>query len=260
MKTVIHQYRFNTSNPDEAAAWDALVADRKANGVPLFAAISTSKKCPLDGDIELETAHIFSNQWNTKDWRVFDFYQGIVPNDNIKAGHWLEITKEMREIRRNTNVCGYCGHQESAARGLVFCDCCIGSEYLKEDDLHLLRMLPAGDHLPQRNPLTNAEREHLLPQYLDAQIRGNTARDKARIAKARERIESKFTATTNAAKTERDGFLWLMDHGHNTSNVIYYSHTNRFCFGWRKAIGDSEYSRLADLLCEFPFDYDVTRA
>ena len=51
-----------------------------------------------------------------------------------------------------------------------------------------------------------------------------------------------------------------MDHGVSIDNCIYYSHTGRFGFGWREPVGQAVYSALVDVLCEFPFDYDIKKA
>lgn len=62
---------------------------------------------------------------------------------------------------------------------------------------------------------------------------------------------------TRNATTERDGKLWIWDHGFSLDNVIYYSHTGRFCFGWRQPVSDSVASKLLDVMSEFPFPYTI---
>lgn len=224
----------------------------------------------IDGrEVELETSFLFDNQWNTAPiegiskpgLRVFDWaedYMAQGMRQSIKRGHYLDITDEMREIRRNVHKCGYCGAHEPAAKGYVFCPHCIGSEYLEAKDLHLTRMRPVdGSFGAERAPLTEAERAHLLPLYREAQLHGHTVRDKARIAKARADVITSCNKQTRSAMAERDGMLWLMDHGVRTDNVIFYSHTGRFGFGWRKPV-DAEYlSALLDIISEFPFPYDI---
>src|SRR5574342_721932 len=145
----------------------------------------------------------------------------------------------MRDIRRNTHKCGYCGKQEPAQKGYVFCPHCIGSAYLKSSELHLLRMMPV-EFEGNRAPLTEAEQAHLLPLYKEAQLHGNE-RDKA----------------IYIAETEFKGFTWLMDHGIKTDNCIYYSHTDRFSFGWRNPVDAEFLSELLDVVSEFPFAYEI---
>jgi hypothetical protein len=161
----------------------------------------------------------------------------------------------MRAIRQTTLVCGYCGkHYPNGQAG--FCQACLDSPYLKESDLFLLRLLPVALHFPTREPLTEAERTELLPRYISRQTSGSESRAlKARQASFR-RIEEKYRKEKAAVEEEYRGMLWLWEHAVNLENVIYYSHTGKFSFGWRSPIEPSVKSRLLDLLCEFPFEYE----
>jgi hypothetical protein len=273
IKTTIRAYHFDISKTDENKHYLALRDKLTAAGLECFETWggSGSHYLPaLDGEtVELETDYLYSNQWNTapigdakNGLRVFDWAQDYPINfsKSIKRGHYLEQTAEMREIRRNTNGCGYCGKQEPAAKGNVFCPHCIGSEYLKSNELYLLRMIPI-DAEHDRAELTDAERAHLLPIYKNAQIYGHTERDKTRIAKARADVLRYYETITRSAKIERDGFIWCMDHGVKTDDLIFYSHTGRFCFGWRgKGIDKEIESLILDAISEFPFPYDLKTA
>ena len=224
--------------------------------------------------VALETGHLFDNQWNTADdagdaetrgRRVFDWYEAMVPTaTGVKytgRGHWLEITDEMRAILRDTVGCGYCGHQMPAAGAPAFCPRCLDSAYLKPEDLRLLRMRPIDAPFNEPRPeLSEEERATLLPLYRSAQLHGSTERGKARRAKQRQDIVERAAKRIESATDERDGMLWLLDHGANVENVIYYSHTGRFSFGWRKPVDATLYGELCELLTEFPFDYDIVKA
>lgn len=272
MKTIFHAYHFDTTKPDEAAAYKELCARLTAAGLKCFNTWGgTLHYMPdLDGrTLDLEIEHLFENQWNTAPTpensklgrRVFDWAQDYPINipKTIKRGYYLDITAEMREIRRNTKKCRYCGAHEPAAKGYVFCPHCIGSQYLKASELHLTRM-KAIDDQSDCEPLTQAEHDHLLPQYKDAQLHGHTDRDRKRIAKARADVIQKAAKETKDAATERDGFLWFMDKGIRTDNLIYYNHTGRFCFGWRQPVDDELRSAVLDVVSEFPFPYDLKLA
>lgn len=269
IKTKLHTFCFDLREPDQKAAWAAFQADRKA-GPKCFGPVLSNvfyAYHSLDGqEIELETKHLFDNQWNTpgpNGRRVFDYAlcshsAGARVDANnaqsyIRRGHWLEQTDEMREIRRNTNRCGYCGHQEAAARGAVFCPKCLGSAFLKESDLHMLRMLPVDD-TSERGKLTEAERAHLLPLYVEAQIHALGGRQEA----ARIRIAEKYAKLTAAARQERDGMLWLLDRGVPLDNVIYYSHSGKFCFGWRgDGVSPAVRDSILEFISEFPAPYII---
>lgn len=271
MKTVCHMFYFDISKPAGSAAWADLkkkLEDWPHRMESLVLPGQGYHDPDRDGEeIELETTHLFDNQWNTLDGRrVFDWaveahYNGEckVP---IRCGYYLDQTEEMREIRRNVVKCGYCGAQEPAAKRLVFCPHCIGSEYLNASDLHLTRMVPIfqsgfGPERKELEPLTAAEKAHLLPLYKEAQLRGRTARDKVRLARQRMDIEEKYQRDTANAKAEHDGLLWLLDHGVKIDNVIYYDHTGRFGFGWRHPVDAEILSELLDIITEFQWPYDI---
>lgn len=295
MKTTVHAYCFDTRVPAEAAAWNDLEAKLKATH-PHCMHASGSYHCPsLDGvEVELETKHLFENQWNTvgmptkfngngaltttevkgknsnrdaKGLRLFDWaLEAHTRSDDYvrhyRRGHYLDQTEEMKAIRRDTNCCGYCGYQEPAKDGHVFCPMCIGSEYLRPDQLHLLRMIPVdktgfNNFVPARAPLTEDEAAQLMPLYRHAQIHGNTERDKARILKERVGIANDFARATHVATVERDGKTWLMDHGVKLGLVIFYNHTERWSFGWSGKIDDATVPDLQKALEGFPFPYDI---
>jgi hypothetical protein len=132
---------------------------------------------------------------------LFDFACEVSPyNRAIKRGHYLIQTKEMQKLRDNTNVCGYCGHQEAAQKGAVFCTQCIDSEYLTQELLPALRMLPTSLHMPTREELSTAEAEHLIPLFKQAQRVGSTTRGKSRLADERANINKRFVNTCEVAK------------------------------------------------------------
>jgi hypothetical protein len=265
LKTTLRVYLYDIREPEEAAAYEALCAKLASQGLKCMESWGGAghyhgiKK--LAGEIELESRHLFNDQWNTPTHRVFDWAQDypIDFSKSIKRGHYLDQTPEMREARRNTVKCRYCGAQEPAAKGYVFCPHCIGGQYLTAKDLPLTRMKAIDDN-SNCALLTDAERAHLMPLWKDAQLHGHAARDKARIAKARADVEAKYLKALQTAEAEHKGFLWLMDHGIRTDNVIYYSHTGQFGFGWRKPLEAEELSAWLDIASEFPFEYEIKKA
>lgn len=271
MKTTIHYYRFNTENIEEAQAYAALCEQLRAtpgrgHWLHVLADTTDRSRTRKHGEsemVELETNYFFSNQWNTAEphnQRVFDWYEGIYPNRHIRAGHYLDITPEMIELRDNTHVCGYCGKLEPAQRGYVFCPHCLGSAYLKETELHLLRMLPVSQENRKRPELTQAERDHLLPLYIEAQTREGHERANKRAKETRARLEREYHKTLENAEDKYNGFIWLMDHDVNIDNCIYYDHAGKFSFGWRNPVSEAVKSQLLDVLCEFPYDYEIKAA
>lgn len=279
IKTTLHAYSFDIQTADGKAAYDDLRMKLKALGLRCFETHGGGShyRPDLAGEIELETKYLFSNQWNTapipraknkdtaeKGARVFDWAQDYNSQTGaprgVKRGHWLEQTAEMREARRNTVKCGFCGAQEPAAKGYVFCPHCTDSAYLKEADLFLTRMRPVDGQGP-RAPLTQAEADHIAPIYRRAQIEGSTARGRARLAKTRANIEADYKRAAENADAKYRAAVWLMDNAPGLlENWIFYPHAGRSCFGWRRAYPQGEAARVARTLAGFPGDFDIETA
>lgn len=277
MKTVLHAYNFNLNQPQDAKAYAELCA-RLERGPRRMKSLSVKPNSShyrtgdnLDGqEIELETAFLFENQWNTASigdnkigYRLFDWAEDAIFNyrgvENLKdrRGYWLEQTDEMREIRRNTNVCGYCGKYQPAANGAVFCDKCLDSPYLEESHLHFLRLRPV-DNSGYQPKLSESEKAYLMPLYREAQTRGTTECGKKRLTDLRAKIEAKYAKDAADVQTEYKGMLWLLDNGFGPNimeNCIFYNHTGKFGFGWRTPLSDLQRDALLEK--EFPFPYDM---
>lgn len=272
IRTKLVGYFFDTRNEAEREAYKALAASLKAQGLVCFETWGGSHydaRWKNGVDVDLEVEHLFDNQWNTapseetsdKGYRVFDWAQDYPINfdPRIKRGHYLIITDEMREARRNTLKCRYCGKQEPAQKGYVFCPHCRGSEHLKEADLYLTRMMRVDDKSSPA-PLSDAERAHLVPLWRDDQISGNSARGKARMAKARASVKEQFDSAIRKAEFKRDVATWCLDNGLMPDIAIAYDHTGRVCFGWNKPVDDETLARLLDIVSELPWSYDIKTA
>lgn len=267
MKTKLHHYSFNLTNPEESKAWKALKAKLEKSGVHCHNSHSADNGPSHRNDtetVEIETAHLFNDQWNTTDKRVFDWYWHYEwRGTKVARGHWLEITSEMEKARRECMKCGYCGHQYGPLHTMPipesgFCECCLDSPYLKEAELYMLRLVSVAEDKSKREwpKLTAEESAYLLPRYIERQTTGKNSRAKAARDKQRSDVIAKFEKETQCATMERDGMLWLWDHGISLENVIFYNHSRKFCFGWRGSLDASVKSRLLDLLSEFPFEYE----
>ena len=247
--------------------YKAIAAEMKERGIEHFNVWHTRDDSAVEaGTYHIEKKHLFNNQSNTVEgFRVFDWYDGMPNMDNRKCriGHYIKAGPgwdALMELRRNTNRCGYCGHEEAAAKGLVFCDRCIDSEYLTEKDLRMTRMRACSEGHAYTSPdLTEAERAHLIPLFKHAQLHGATERGKARMIKKREEIRVTYDKAIKNAETEFGGFSWLLDRVLLADNCIFYNHTGRFNFGWRKPYTDEEAAELRAQLADFKYPYDITK-
>jgi len=273
IKTVLHTYRIDTSTPTGAQEWKELHAERKAQGVKLFDYISTSNKRTDAPDgkafkVQLETGHIFNNQWNTNnksdapftDFRVFEWSQEICPNRDIKIGHYLEMTDEMTSIKNNTFKCGYCGKTYHGAHNAnTFCSACLDSEYLKVDNLPLLRVMPCAWDGNRPN-LTAQESKELTALYTERQVMGTSSRAVAKREKIRAEIAKEYKETKEKGSHKFHGFTWLLDNNINTDNCIYYEHKDEFCFGWRTPLSKDVAAKLETALIKFPYHFTLKYA
>jgi hypothetical protein len=274
MKTRLHHYWFpSASHPGYAAELAKIKANAEGRGEWMHSHggykdnPSRCKAGSVDNvvteEIELETKHLFANQSNTTDGRrVFDHWEEVFHNGSpCKMGHWMEITPEIAKLRAETLSCGYCGnhyglcHEPAPADG--FCDACLDKPYLTEGYLLMLRLMPVSAGYVERQPLTEEELAAIMPRYIERQTTGHDSRAaKARAAQL-VAIIKEYKEKTEAAKTKHDGMLWLWERNINLDNVIYYSHTDKFSFGWREPVSVAVKDRLLQIMSEFPFGYEI---
>jgi len=258
--TQLTAYRFNTINPAEREAYHTLCVTLRETR-ECFSSIAPTERSKINsGTVQLETRHVFENQWNTTDdsetnpkMRVFDWAESIQTNTNIKQGHYLTLSSEMVEIRKDVAKCGYCGSMHWLMDGLVFCNQCLDSEYLEKKDLPLLLLRPIAESKSDRRKLTSMEWGALLPVYIKAQTINVKTAEKSH----RDDIEREYKKSTLEAETRYNGFIWLLDKNVNIKNCIYYSHQNSFCFGWKQPLSETLHEVLTAVLNEFPFAYTI---
>lgn len=277
IRTIIHTYRLDVSKPEDAKAYAELCAKMEAQGTKCFETLGNGSHYAPSWDgrkLTLDTSFVFDNQWNTepvagvsdKGLRVFDWamdYQQY--SKHLKQGHYLDMTPAMVEVRENRVKCGYCGKQydkRATPAPPVFCRECLGSQYLKPEDLKLTRVESV---LHQTfAPLTPEETAELLPIYQAEQAGKGSERSQ----KAREdygvRLRKDFEEKTAEITTKYQGMQWLFEHGcplRLLENCIYYSHKDVFTFGWRdKLQAGSDLDWLLSNLSEFPYEYNIETA
>lgn len=264
ISTVLHYYRFDLSDVKQKEKYIEHCNRLRGLGLTMFDSISPNHSSfysqlikPLDNTtVQLETKFLFDNQWNTaptktsdKGLRVFDWAEAIYPNRSIKEGMWLEPTSEMEEIRKNTCKCGYCGknyykpYQE-------WCTACLGSEYLTVNELHLLQLQPIKG---SKKPKMVVDQE-LHEQYHQIQ---KIERVKRLEKRKKDFLESK-RREMESHQFEYEVFKVLVDAGLNFENIIYYSHSNEFCFGWRTPLTKDEQSKISETLNSINFKHKYT--
>ena len=216
-------------------------------------------------EVTLETDNLFDNQWNSAEgFRLFNKAKYTYANPKYKCGYWLEQTPEMVAILTGTAKCGYCGHKAPVGEK-DFCDKCLGSPHLSEQDLHLLRMRPIEEpglretvkserkRYRKHAPLTEQERENLLPRYVEAQTKAKSNHAQKVISDALKKCERKV----KLANMEYDGTVRIAEAGIPLDNLIFYEHTETFCFGWRNGLSDEVKEVLKEKLKDFPYKIEL---
>jgi hypothetical protein len=218
-------------------------------------------------EVWLETNQLFSDQWNTSDdspnlagSRVFDWAQDALDaNAGLWKGHYLEVTDDMRRIRDETLECGYCGKYEPLSSGKKFCDKCLGSAYLKLDNLHLLRLKPVSfGRLGHRDSLTDRERPAVESAWKLAQLRRLSNVDPESNSKTLKEAMEKSAKEMDTAEIRTGGFRLLDKLGVDLRLVIFFDHLNQFCFGWDQPFPKHLADHLGEMLkAVFPYDYQI---
>ena len=272
MQTTIHFYCFDTDYKEQKEAYEKLKTYLKSKNLKCFETWGTGcghyfiknklfeNSNQTSGLVELDTSSLFNNQWNTTNhFRVFDWAQDYIPKSErncVKRGHYLDITQDIIDIRKNTFYCRYCGSKiNKQDMKNAFCTGCIGSGYLKETDLNLLRLSPICDSHKKRSKLTEVELDYLLPIFITAQTKITGEKNRENLQKLKEEQNKKL----KTMKIELDGYTWLTENNINQDNVIFYNHTKTFCFGWRGSEGLDKgvKKELKNKLVNFPFNYEI---
>ena len=60
-------------------------------------------------------------------------------------------------------------------------------------------------------------------------------------------------------KKELKAFTWLVEKDIDFNNVIFYTHTNTFCFGWRDPLNDKQKEVLNKKLKNFPYNWEFKK-
>lgn len=251
----VNHYSFDLSCAGGRKAYAELQAELAGLGLRCFEVLAeplATRKVPEL--VHLEAEHLFERQANTAEGvRVFDWYQGVYPNAKIKEGYWLEIPEAFSELRNLTYGCGYCGKQEPQPDE-AFCHRCLGSKYLKESELYLLRFVSMAEPFSRhREPLTEAEAAELGELYHAAQLEGTKTRGERSRAKQR----AKVAADLAKAERKAEGLTWLLDRELSTADVLFYDHRDVFSWGWHTLLCPTVADALVQELAEFPFHFEL---
>lgn len=237
MKTITIEIKhINKDNAKEIAIF------AKKEGLKPFHSLSFQFSLIPEGIYEVETDHIFSNQYNTvgKDgkpgYRIFEYCKELQMRTckELDRGYYIASgIKEIREYQKTVSVCHYCGKQYINT-DLQFCNSCTGSQYLQEKDYHLLRLTNIHDKYSSK-PLP----EELIKTIKEAQKKANLEREAKNQADSLKRLENEIKDKMKDHRFRLKLYENYFTYG-ELNNLIHYSHKDTFTFGWRNKIADKE--------------------
>lgn len=229
------------------------------NGLQEFNSLSFQYNRIPVGEYEIDTTHIFSNQYNTigengrPGYRIFEYSEPLADITIKPLGYGYYISSgidKIRELQKKIKVCGYCGKQYKNTKK-QFCFACVGSKHLTKENYPLLRLveLLAKDKFNYKNVI--------VPIWLEDKIKKAQYKTQLKELKKikKDKLES-IKKDIQSSKKELTAFKWLINNGIDFKNVIHYSHTDKFCFGWRNSLDESQKTELMNKLKEFPFNYE----
>jgi hypothetical protein len=252
----IRRFRFEQATDP---GYLAIKEEAKARGLHCFSAVGDPSELPPDG-AEFSPGDpkgLHSDQMTTAEGvRIFDFrviaeFSPLGARLARRSGYILEDDESFRDVqrtRRETLTCGYCGSRKPLSKvdgeGTHWCDRCTGSEYLNAGNLPLLELRPLSEFMPTRAAP--------VPEWLSVEWerrQRDTAQRKAagRLAQNMEKIEQERAdlALESALITAlaAAGLEWrLLD------NLIHYSHSREFVFGWRDLIAPADAAKIRALI------------
>jgi hypothetical protein len=247
-KTKIHFYNFDLKKPEEKIAWENMRDDLKGLGLKIFTFNTEVNRCDWKKmvhenkteDVYLDAKVIFDDQWNgscdsLKNHRFFDWLLYDLPNKDARKGHWIEPTYETADSRCQFQ-CRYCGHINGYDKGDGFHHKCLGSEYMKIDELYMATYGRIYNKWAKNVSVKSIE----IPEYIKEE---HVKRQKEFWAKKSEQRYAEMVQKAKQniidAKLELKAVTFLNARGFTDfDNLIYYNHSHTFGFGWRKNYGE----------------------
>ena len=195
--------------------------------------------------VELDNEFLFSNQFNTfSGYRLFDY----AVHDSMKKGYFLDLDSKMRldEMRSARYACGYCGKQyvaTDAESESHWCHNCLGSRYLREDELWLTELFPVLKYgiNDRENRMKNHSKvpQSIIDIYRRKQRESLIKRKRLFIQKQHEKIKE--------IEHETEVLTDVYNRGIDPTDVdaVYYKHSHKLSFNsFQKGISDEDVAKI----------------
>lgn len=209
---------------------------------------------PKQGDILIDTKHYFSDQFNTHQNsptnpnKRLHVWQQTINRDGTITGYYLDHNPEFMALVANTVKCNYCGQYYDADDSPEFCRECLGSLYLKREDLHLL--IPGRlSGYPKPNPEPD-----LLKSVETAWVAAQEQARLTRIEKAKIQARKDLDAQIASSYRQYELKTYFFSKGLEWDNIIDYGEKG-VCIGWRTPIPHEDRESIKDQLSDATFTW-----
>lgn len=224
----------NRDNVREAEAY------AKEKGLQPFHHHSSQYHSIREGEYVVDLKHIFNNQYNVSNeygsFRVFEYNRVYNHNGTGLLGYGYYISsgiEDIREYQKRVKECNYCGKQYIDSQQ-KYCDNCLGSELLSEDNYPLLRLTNIMDK-PSTKPLP----KYMIKKIKEAHKNKLISRENSRYMDAV--VQAKVDLKNNEKEHKFKTLLINNGFGYKElDNLIFYTHKQKFTFGWRESIQPSK--------------------
>ncbi len=260
MKTVkveLVKYRYVINDdeyyPNHNSKYEEIVKECKSLGYKLKDTHPVNYKKSKDfydsltEEVEIDTAHLFNNQFNTVcGKRVFLWHEFVFTNNDVKQGYFLrgDGIKELKELLNNTLSCGYCGKQyPKQETDFKYCNNCLNSEHLEHGDLPLLLLLPINSKENRRKNIALDDKWiKLVNDYQSAQLKLKQKRAKELL----EELDNRYRIERYETKVKHD----ILMLGKEVDNLRYYSSKDSWVYGWRVRVDPKQFEDFRQFLAE----------
>lgn len=261
MKTEVKEFYFEVGSQIGKIKWRDFEAERANEGLirsntvhPTFASAIVGK------EVEIETDYLFADQWNATvagggGFRLADF--SVFTQGNVREGYYLVMTDEMREVRKNRHICGYCGRQYNKTlsgmipvkdgkaymlQGEYHCLACCGSEHLTEAEAKLTKLCSLASK-QERPEIDEAVKTFILREGENQYRRRLTSGEHNEAGReARKEYVERIEVID-----------WLAGRGMASHSA--YRTEKGWKFGWMTPIQPHLEQMMHELLRTFPFRY-----
>lgn len=194
--------------------------------------------------LTLDEEILFSNQINTEKHRIFDYCVTYFLSKSMFFGHWIfkDDLEKVNELRRNRYVCGFCNFQtEVPQEHEYFCPKCLGSEFLREEDLYLTRLVSLSEERNKDEKIP----ENILSLY--------NIKQNYRLQVEKERALLQIDKDIKELRKKKNIISSIYDLGidYRSSSLIYYGHKDTLSLRYPNGLKGSEKKQLKEKLKDF---------